>query len=91
MLVVSRANESFHDEVFANIPSYIRPGDCLVLNNTRVFPARLHGHRNSKSGAHYMFEVTLLIVLSYISESDESVKYYTESVVLLVLECDMPW
>lgn len=51
MLVVSRASQSFHDGVFANFHHYIRKGDCLVLNNTRVFPARLHGSRNSESGA----------------------------------------
>lgn len=45
MLVVSREKQSFHDDVFQNFPAYIRSGDCLVLNNTRVFPARLHGHR----------------------------------------------
>lgn len=51
MLVVSRANESFRDDVFANFPRYIRPGDCLVLNNTRVFPARLYGRRHTEAGA----------------------------------------
>jgi S-adenosylmethionine:tRNA ribosyltransferase-isomerase len=51
MLVVSRATQSFHDDRFANLNRYIQPGDCLVLNNTRVFPARLHGRRNSGSGA----------------------------------------
>ncbi len=51
MLVVSRANNSFHDDEFRNFPRYIKPGDCLVLNNTRVFPARLHGTRNTAAGA----------------------------------------
>jgi S-adenosylmethionine:tRNA ribosyltransferase-isomerase len=51
MLVVSREKQTFRDDVFRNFSSYIRPGDCLVLNNTRVFPARLHGRRNSVSGA----------------------------------------
>ena len=51
MLVVSRAHECCHDDVFANFHRYIKRGDCLVLNNTRVFPARLRGCRNSKSGA----------------------------------------
>ncbi len=51
MLVISRENQSFHDDVFLSFPSYIRPGDCLVLNNTRVFPARLHGRRNNATGA----------------------------------------
>jgi S-adenosylmethionine:tRNA ribosyltransferase-isomerase len=51
MLVVSRGEQRFYDDVFRNLPNYIRPGDCLVLNNTRVFPARLYGRRNRPSGA----------------------------------------
>lgn len=58
MLVISRAQRSFHDDVFKNLPGYIRAGDCLVLNNTRVIPARLHGRRNSESGA----QVEILLV-----------------------------
>ncbi len=50
MLVVSRERRQFHDDNFRNFARYIRPGDCLVLNNTRVFPARLQGHR-AKTGA----------------------------------------
>lgn len=51
MLVLSRERQSFHDDVFANFSRYIRPGDCLVLNNTRVFPARLRGRRGTPEGA----------------------------------------
>jgi len=66
MLVVSREKQTFRDDVFRNFSNYIRPGDCLVLNNTRVFPARLHGRRNSASGARV--EVFLTRALS----SDET-------------------
>lgn len=66
MLVLSRKQNSFRGDVFANFPRYIRRGDCLVLNNTRVFPARLHGRRNTESGAH--IEVFLVRALA----SDES-------------------
>lgn len=59
-MVVSREKQSFHDDLFSNFPQYLQPGDCLVLNNTRVFPARLRGRRNSPSGA----EVELLLVRS---------------------------
>jgi S-adenosylmethionine:tRNA ribosyltransferase-isomerase len=51
MLVVSREKNTFHDDQFPNFHRYLRPGDCLVLNNTRVFPARLHGKRNREDGA----------------------------------------
>jgi S-adenosylmethionine:tRNA ribosyltransferase-isomerase len=51
MLVISRGKNSFHDDEFRNFATYLRAGDCLVLNDTRVFPARLHGRRNSERGA----------------------------------------
>lgn len=51
MLVVDRAAGSFEDHLFSDLPQYLRPGDCLVLNDTRVFPARLHGRRNHTGGA----------------------------------------
>jgi S-adenosylmethionine:tRNA ribosyltransferase-isomerase len=61
MLVVSRDKQSFYDELFSNFNDYIFPGDCLVLNDTRVFPARLHGRRHTSSGAE--IEVFLLRAL----------------------------
>ncbi len=43
---------------FYDLPSFLRPGDCLVLNDSRVLPARLLGHREPGGGA---VEVLLLI------------------------------
>lgn len=43
MLVVDRARGQFFDEMFRSFPSFVRPGDCVVLNDTRVFPSRLFG------------------------------------------------
>ena len=51
MLVVDRAAGRFDDRLFSDFPEYLRAGDCLVLNDTRVFPARLHGRRNHPAGA----------------------------------------
>lgn len=45
MLVVHRAERRWEDKVFRDFPSYVGPGDCLVLNDSRVFPARLLGRR----------------------------------------------
>ena len=42
---------------FYDLPSFLRPGDCLVLNNSRVLPARLIGHRPSGGAC----EVLLLV------------------------------
>ena len=43
---------------FYDLPDYLRPGDCLILNNSRVLPARLLGHRLPGGGA---CEILLLI------------------------------
>ncbi len=45
MLIVDRATQSFRDSAFAELPALLNAGDVVVLNNTRVFPARLRGQR----------------------------------------------
>ena len=40
------APASFEDRLFRSFPDLLRPGDLVVFNNTRVFPARLYGHRS---------------------------------------------
>ena len=48
MLVLNRQTGTYRDETFGNFPEHLRAGDVLVLNNSRVFPARLFGHRSGK-------------------------------------------
>ena len=43
MMAVSRENGKIEDKNFYNLSEYLREGDCLVLNNTRVLPARIFG------------------------------------------------
>ncbi len=45
MLVVDRSKGTFDDRKFTDLPAYLKPGDCLVLHDSRVFPARLFGRR----------------------------------------------
>lgn len=49
MLVVHRAESRWEDRSFRDFPSLVGEGDCLVLNDSRVFPARLLGRR---AGVH---------------------------------------
>jgi S-adenosylmethionine:tRNA ribosyltransferase-isomerase len=55
MLVVDRAAGTFEDRMFRDFPSYTREGDCLVLNDTRVFPSRLYGRREHGTGRVEIF------------------------------------
>src|SRR5690349_14732772 len=45
MLVLYRTEQRWEDRTFRDFPSFLGAGDCLVLNDSRVFPARLFGHR----------------------------------------------
>ena len=49
MMVVDRASGEIDDRKFADLPEFLNAGDVLVLNNTKVFPARLLGR--SQTGA----------------------------------------
>ncbi len=57
LLLLDKHTGQTKHEVFKNIGNYLNPGDCLVLNNTRVLPARLHGARQGTGAA---VEVLLL-------------------------------
>lgn len=59
MLVVDRSSETFRDDEFVHLSNVLRPDDLLVLNNTRVFPARLIG-RSETGGRVEIFLVKKL-------------------------------
>jgi S-adenosylmethionine:tRNA ribosyltransferase-isomerase len=50
MLLLDRATQTWTDSQFTLLPEYLRSSDVLVLNNTRVFPARLEGWRTPSGG-----------------------------------------
>ncbi|MEO8100609.1 MAG: tRNA preQ1(34) S-adenosylmethionine ribosyltransferase-isomerase QueA [Acidobacteriota bacterium] len=50
MLVVDRGLGTLTDRAFRDLPQYLAAGDCLVLNDSRVFPSRLLGKRMHSTG-----------------------------------------
>ena len=57
LLVLNKDTGEIQHKVFRDILSYLRKGDCLVINDTKVIPARLIG---SKEGTDAKIEVLLL-------------------------------
>lgn len=57
LLLIDKENQTYEDKYFYDIIDYLRPGDVLVRNNTKVIPARLLGIKE-ETGAHC--EVLLL-------------------------------
>src|SRR4029077_18348284 len=46
MLRLDRQTGQIEDQQFINFPALLHPGDLVVFNNARVFPARLYGYRS---------------------------------------------
>lgn len=51
LMALSLKDGSIEHKHFTDITSYLKKGDCLVLNNTKVIPARLYGRRSGTGGA----------------------------------------
>ena len=66
LLVINRETGDMHDKRFSDIASIMQKGDCLVMNDTKVFPARLFG---KKEKTNAQIEVMLLREL----KSDERI------------------
>lgn len=54
MMVLNKKSNEISHKHFYNICDYLKPGDCLVLNNTRVLPARIYGVKE-QTGANVEF------------------------------------
>jgi S-adenosylmethionine:tRNA ribosyltransferase-isomerase len=52
MLVLDRATGALRDDLFANLPNLLQPGDLLILNDSRVLPARLFATRGGARTQH---------------------------------------
>jgi S-adenosylmethionine:tRNA ribosyltransferase-isomerase len=72
MMVLDRASGIFQDRVFRELPQFLSPGDLLIFNNTKVFPARLLGRRRG-------------ITAQKISERNPAAREYLRAEVELLL------
>jgi S-adenosylmethionine:tRNA ribosyltransferase-isomerase len=57
MMVLYRAEGRWEDRSFRDFPSFVRSGDAVVLNDTKVFPSRLYGKRAGGTGRVEVFLV----------------------------------
>lgn len=57
LMVLDKYTGEIQHKIFKNIVDYLKPGDCLVVNNTKVIPARLYG---VKEGTEAKIEILLL-------------------------------
>ncbi|MDD5459813.1 MAG: tRNA preQ1(34) S-adenosylmethionine ribosyltransferase-isomerase QueA [Phycisphaerae bacterium] len=55
LLVLHRKNANIEDRFFNQIGQYLHPGDCLVLNDTKVLAARFYAHKNTGANLQGLF------------------------------------
>jgi len=55
LLVVDKQNKKLEHKKFKDIVNYLKSGDVLVVNDSKVFPARLFGHKKNTGGAVEVF------------------------------------
>ena len=56
LMVLDKTTGNVEHHIFKDILEYLKPGDCLVINNTKVIPARLYG---VKEGTNAKIELLL--------------------------------
>jgi S-adenosylmethionine:tRNA ribosyltransferase-isomerase len=61
MLVLDRARGTWEDRLFRDFAAFLGNGDCVVVNDSKVFPSRLYGHRTGFAGH---VEVLLTVPIS---------------------------
>lgn len=62
LLYMNRHTGEIEHTVFKNVLEYLRPGDCLVVNNTKVIPARLYGVREKEDGELLTGKIEVLLL-----------------------------
>ena len=54
LMVLNRKDESINHKVFRDVLDFIDEGDCLVINNTKVLPARLYGKKETGANVEFL-------------------------------------
>lgn len=83
LLTLNRQSGTRHHGHFHEIIELLNPGDLLVVNNTKVFPARLHGHKESGGKVE-------VFLLSYPMEKEGDAKTKRAEVLALIKSSKRP-
>lgn len=54
LMVLDKNKELIEHKVFKDVINYLNPGDCLVINNTKVIPARLYGKKDTGANVEFL-------------------------------------
>ncbi len=54
LMVLDKENKTIEHKVFKDVLEYLKPGDCLVINDTKVIPARIYGKKDTGANVEFL-------------------------------------
>ncbi len=54
LMVLDKENKKIEHRVFKDVLEYLKPGDCLVINDTKVIPARIYGKKDTGANVEFL-------------------------------------
>lgn len=54
LMVLDKENQTIEHKIFKDVLDYLNPGDCLVINDTKVIPARLYGKKDTGANVEFL-------------------------------------
>jgi S-adenosylmethionine:tRNA ribosyltransferase-isomerase len=54
LMVLDKENKTIEHKIFRDVLDYLNPGDCLVINDTKVIPARLYGKKDTGANVEFL-------------------------------------
>jgi len=92
MLRLYRNNSSIVNNHIGDLINYLEPGDCLVINNTKVIPAQLNGYKTTKGQVHCQidkiintYEAIVFLKANRAPKIEEKI-YFSEAIYLVIKE-----
>ena len=83
LLVINRETNELKNEQFANIHEYFLKDDLLVINNTKVIPARVFGNRKKTNGRVEIFVERIIDEKSFISQLKSTRKLKLGDIIMV--------
>ncbi len=54
LMVLNTKKQTIEHKIFSDVIDYLEEGDCLVINNTKVIPARLYGKKSTGANVEFL-------------------------------------
>ncbi len=89
LLLINRKTHELKDEIFSNIHNYFSSKDLLVVNDTKVIPARIFGYRKHTNGKVEIFIERIISKNKFICQIQSTRKIKNENIIVINNEIEL--